>query len=544
MQDWFPKGTVGDLPASAARRFGEREALVFEGRRWSHAAFSAEVDRVARGLMALGVAPGEHVATWLTNRPEHLFLIYAIARIGGVVVPLNTRYRSHDAGFTIRHSNSATLVLLERSGPVNYLAMARELLPELDHDTSTFAAFSDLKRVIVLGAGVPPGAIAWSELLEKAGYVTHGDLETRAAAVDPDGVFLIAYTSGTTGDPKGVMHTHRCLRTLTDHANRLGLTEADTVMTYLPVFHLYGLSDCVLVSALAGARQVLVDAFDPDECLRLAEAERATILHGFDTFYRDLMLAQERHPRDISSLRLGTLAVGMESSLPIAEAAQRTLCPTVSGWGLTESWAFATMSFPGSSEEQRCAASGYPMAGYEIRIVDPATGGDQLTGVPGEILVRGYMITPGYYRQPEATRAVIDEAGWLHTGDMGVLRADGHLRFLGRYKDVLKVGGENVSPAEIEAFLMGHAAVAQVAVIGIPDERLGEVAVAFVVPKASVPQANENELIAHCKGRIASFKLPRHVFYVEALPMTPTGKVQKFRLREDARARLDKVRPK
>ena len=528
----------------AARRFGAREALVFEGRRWSHASFAAEVDRVARGLMALGVAPGEHVATWLTNRPEHLFLIYAIARIGGVVVPLNTRYRSHDAGFTIRHSNSSTLVLLERSGPVNYLAMAREILPALDNSGAEFAGFPDLKRVIVLGGGVPSGAIAWQTMLERADRVAEHELEARAASVNPESIFLIAYTSGTTGDPKGVTHSHRCLHTLSDHANRLGLTEADTVMTYLPVFHLYGLSDCVLISTLTGARQVLVDAFDPDECLRLIEAEHATIVHGFDTFYRDLMLAQERHSRDLSSLRLGTLAVGMESSVPIARAAQRALCPTVSGWGLTESWAFATMSFPGSSEEQRCEASGYPMAGYEIRVVDPTTGQDQPAGTPGEILVRGYMITPGYYRQPDATRDVIDEAGWLHTGDMGVLRADGHLRFLGRYKDVLKVGGENVSPAEIEAFFMGHPAVAQVAVVGIPDARLGEVAVAFVVPKAGSQRVSESELIAHCKGRIASFKIPRDVHLVEALPMTPTGKVQKFRLREEARARLNRAPPK
>jgi fatty-acyl-CoA synthase len=490
------------------------------------------------------VAPGEHVSVWLTNRPELLFLIYAVAKIGAVLVPLNTRYRSADFGFTIRHSNSATLILMDRSGPVDFLGMVRGLIPTLDRAVAgplEAEGFPDLKRVIVLGAANAAGAIPWPTMTEQGARITDEELTARDAAVDPTALFLIAYTSGTTGDPKGVTHTHVCLRAIADHVERLGQTADDVVIAYLPIFHLYALSDCVLVSTMAGSTLVLIDSFDPAACVGLIEAERVTMLHGFDTHHRDLMVAQESERRDLSSLRRGTLAVGMASSVPIARRAQRELCPTVSGWGLTETWAFATMSYFTSSAEQRCEASGIAMPGYELRIVDPASGATLPPDTPGEILVRSYMNTPGYYRQPEATAQTIDAEGWLHTGDMGVLRVDGHLRFLGRYKDILKVGGENVSPAEVEAFVLSHPAVAQVAVVGYPDERLAEVPVAFVVRRANSAATTEADLIGHCRGRIAGFKVPRHVLFVDALPMTPTGKVQKFRLREMALALLAPV---
>ncbi len=546
MVDENSLNTVGRLPARAARRFGGREALVFQGHRWTHLGVMAEIDRVAKGLIALGVTPGEHVAVWLTNRPELLFLIYAIAKIGAVLVPLNTRYRSADFGFTIRHSNSATLILMDRSGPIDYLGMARGLLPALDRPppggTIGGDSFPDLKRVVMLGSAGAPGAVPWQAMIDLGARITDSALVARDEAVDPNAIFLISYPSGTTGDPKGVMHSHRCVRAIADHVERLGQTAEDIVLGNLPMFHLYALSECVLVSIMAGSKLVLIDSFDSVACVRLIETERITILHGFDTHHRDLMTAQESERRDLSSLRRGTLAVGMASSVPIARRAQRALCPTVSGWGLTETWAFATMSLVTSSEEQRCEASGVAMPGYEILIVDPANGMAQPPETPGEILVRSYMNTPGYYRQPEATARTIDAEGWLHTGDMGLLRADGHLRFLGRYKDILKVGGENVSPAEVEAYLLAHPAVAQVAVVGFPDKRLAEVPIAFVVLGAGAPSITETELIGFCRGNIAGFKVPRHVLFVDTLPMTPTGKVQKFRLRESAIERLTRER--
>ena len=303
-------------------------------------------------------------------------------------------------------------------------------------------------------------------------------------------------------------------------------------LSYLPLFHAFGYSEVAAMCALTGAKQVLTETFDPDEVLDLAEAEGGTIFHGFDTHWSDLMRAQEARPRRLS-LRLGTLAAGMDSSTPVAHRAQEMFCPTVSGWGMSESWAFVSCSHPTHSVEQRCAASGYPMLDCEFRVIDPETGADQPPDTPGELLFRGYSMMTGYYRKPEATAETIDAEGWLHSGDMVRIRPDGHLVFMGRYKDMLKVGGENVAPAEIEGRLLELAEVAEVAVVGYPDPRLGEVPVAYVVAAAGAA-LTEDEVVGALRGRVASFKLPRHARLVDALPMTPSGKVRKVELRAKA----------
>jgi len=284
---------------------------------------------------------------------------------------------------------------------------------------------------------------------------------------------------------------------------------------------------------ISGARQVLVESFDADESLALMARERATIVHGFDTHFKELCEAHHRHPRDVSSVRTGLCAAGMGSSTEIARRARKLFGPLVSGFGMSECGVGVAVGALDSTEEQSCEASGYPAPGYEIRVVDPATGRDQPVGTPGEILVRGYTLMLGYYNKPEATAAAIDAEGWLHTGDMGVLRRDGHLRFMGRYKDMLKIGGENVDPMEVEAFLMAHPAVNLVAVVSLPDARLSEVGVAFV--RAEPGQAlTEDDVLAHCRGRIASFKIPRRVIFVDDFPMTSSGKIQKVKLRAEA----------
>jgi fatty-acyl-CoA synthase len=291
---------------------------------------------------------------------------------------------------------------------------------------------------------------------------------------------------------------------------------------------------------VTGARQVLTETFDPRESLALIEKERATILHGFDTHFKDLLEAQARAPRDLSSVRTGILASGMSSSFPIARKARKVFGPLVSGYGMSEFGVGAAIGFLGSTEEQSVEASGFPAPGYEIKVIDPETGGEQPTGTPGEILVRGYTVMQGYYRKPEETAKTIDGDGWVHTGDMGLIREDGHLRFMGRYKDMLKIGGENVDPMEVEAYLMGHPAVNLAAVVALPDARLSDVGVAFVrrEPGAAL---TETEVIHYCRGKIASFKIPRHVIFVDDFPMTGSGKIQKVKLREEALRQLAPV---
>jgi fatty-acyl-CoA synthase len=534
-RDWFPKATLGLLPEEAARRHGAREALVFKGRRWTFVELCAAVDRAARGLLRLEIAPGEKVALWMVNRREFIEATFAVLKIGAVLVPINTRFRTEDTAYVLGQSDASTLIISERSGPVDYLAMVRELAPSLASGTVREARFPHLRRVIVVGDTPGAGAIAWDAILAGGETVDARALRDRAAAVDPEATAFFMYTSGTTGFPKGVMHSHRIIRNLVDRAFRLAITPSDTILMYLPLFHLFGFSEGLLMSMVTGARQVLTETFDPRESLDLLVRERATILHGFDTHFKELIEALERSPHEVPRIRTGILASGMSSSMPIARRARQVFGPLVSGYGMSEFGAGAAIGALDSTEEQSVEASGYPAPGYEIRVIDPATGKDQPAGVPGEILVRTYMLMQGYYNKPEETARAIDADGFMHTGDMGVIRPDGYLRFMGRYKDMLKIGGENVDPMEVEAFLMSHPAINLAAVVALPDARLSEVGVAFVRLEPG-HALHESEVIDYCRGKIASFKIPRHVVFVDEFPMTSSGKIQKVKLRADALA--------
>ena len=536
---WYRKRTLGEVLDEAAARWGAREALVFESRRWTYTELNAETDRVARALMALGVQPGDNVALWMTNRPEWLFAMFAVARVGACLVPLNTRYRTDDVAYTLRQSRSATLITLDRSGPVDYQGMLMESMAAAERradGTLAIEGYPDLRRVVVLGTARLPHATDWTSFIAGADAVDANALAARKAAVDPDGRMVICYTSGTTGHPKGAVHSHRPIRNTHERAQLFGMTVNDVHLSYLPLFHIYGYSEITMAAVLVGARQVLMDGFDADRALDLAEQEGATVLHGFEAHWLDLLHAQARRPRRIP-LRLGTLPSGVETTVPIAERVQDVFGPTASGWGMSETWAFVSCDPPSSTREQRVHASGYPMIDCELKVVDPETGADAPAGVPGELLVRGYTVMDGYWDNPEATAAAIDRDGWMHTGDMALLRPDGYLVFMGRYKDMLKVGGENVSPAEVEAYLRAMAEVRDVAVVAYPDPRLAEVPVAFVV-REDGHDVPADKLLRRMQGRIASFKIPRHVIFVDAFPMTPSGKIRKVELRDEARRRL------
>jgi fatty-acyl-CoA synthase len=538
--DWFAKQTIGSFVDERARRHGDREAVVFEGRRVTFADLARDVDTVARGLVHLGVAPGDRVALWMTNRLEWIHAALAVMRIGAVLLPVNTRFRTEDAGYVLGQSDASTLIVGARSGSVDYLAMVRQLVPGLGAtgDRGRDTTLPELRHVVVLGDGdVGPGAVPWPALLDGGARVGVDALRARVGAVDPDATVLLMYTSGTTGFPKGVMHRHTLVRNVVDRAYRMAITPDDTILNYLPLFHMFGFSEGLLMSMMTGARQIVTETFDPAESLGLIETERATILHGFDTHYKDLLEAQRRRPRDVSSVRTGIAAAGMSSSLSIAREARAVFGQLLSGYGMTEMLAGAALSALDSTEEQCTEASGYPAPGYEIRVIDPDTGRERPTGVPGEIVVRGPMVMQGYYRKPEDTARTIDGEGWLHSGDMGLMRADGHLRFMGRYKDMLKIGGENVDPMEVEAYLMTHPAMSLVAVVALPDARLSEVPVAFVRLEPG-HRLTEGETIDYCRGKIASFKTPRHVVFIDDFPMTSSGKIQKVKLRDDARRRF------
>ncbi len=540
MSDWFEKHTIGDLLNQAADRFGPREALMYERRRWSFSEFRDEVDRVARALISLGVQPGDKVSLWMPNRAEWLFLFGAVAKIGAVLVPINTRFRTTDMEYLVNHSDSTTLILMDRSGPVDYLDMLREVAPEIDTGDATAlrpAAFPALRNVVVIGDDKPSGVIDWDAMLAGADEVPLDELKQRDAAVSPDDTFLLMYTSGTTGFPKGVMHCHNPIRTITDAANRMAVSPRDVILMYLPLFHCFGLYEGPLMSWVTGARIVLTTMFDAGEVLGLLESERATVLNGFDTHFFDLTHHPDVDRIDRSSLRTILLAVGMASSEPTARLTQEKLCPSLSAWGMTEVGVGATRTFLDAPEDDRCIESGHPLPGYEFKVIDPDTGETQSPSTIGELCVRGYALMQGYYKRPEATAEAIDNDGWFHTGDVATMRDDGSIRFMGRYKDLLKVGGENVDPTEVEAFLLEHPAVNKVQVIGVPDPRLTEVACACVVvePGQAITDA---DLDGFCRGKMASFKIPRHLVVMDDYPMTSSGKVQKYLLRQTAAEQL------
>ena len=416
--------------------------------------------------------------------------------------------------------------------------MVRELIPVANPSFGRVRSerLPEMRRIIVKGERAHAQTWAWSEVLERGRAVDDAVLETRTAAVRPDDTLFIMYTSGTTGFPKGVMRSHAAIiGNHIDRLRRLGSTERDVIINYLPLFHIFGYADGPLGSMLAGYRQVLMESFDPEEALDLVEREGGTQLHGFETHAKELSDAQEARPRDLGTLRSGIFALGTASAVATGYRARKVLAPMkhVTAYGMTEIGANVSLSDLGANAEQACETSGYPCEGYQIRVIDPDTGRDQPPGVPGEIIAKTPYVMQGYYRKPEETARAFDADGWFHTGDMGYLRPDGYMRFIGRYKDILKVGGENVDPLEVEAYLATHPAVRQVAVVSRPDARLAEVPVAFVV-RAQGSSASAEEILATCRGRIASFKIPRCVIFVDDLPMTPSGKVQKVRLRKQA----------
>jgi fatty-acyl-CoA synthase len=524
LEPWMPH-TFGEALEDAATRQPDAEAAVIGGRRLSYTSLLDAARRAASGLSRLGIRRGDHVAVCMENDADWLSVFYGCALIGAVVVPVNTRFKEAELRYCLAQSDARALVISDRFLRIDFIAMLRAIEPAIDRALPG-ASLPKLAQVIVRGGDVPKGAVPFSLLEEKP-----AEFE---AAVEPSDVALIQYTSGTTAEPKGVMLTHdNMLRNAANAASRIGIRPADRYFSPRPFYHVAGTTLAILAALAGGACLVTLPVFDADEALALMSRERCTLISGNDTVFLMIMNSPGRAEHPLV-LRGGWAAAGIEV---MQQAHDRLgLRDLVYAYGLSEASPNIIMTGHDEKLADRLAGVTRTHPGLEIRICDVESGATQPAGAQGEIQIRGWSVMKGYYNKPEETAKALLPGGWLRTGDMGVLDAQGRLRFIGRAKDIFRVGGENVAPAEVEEVLHGHPKVKQAQVIGVPDRRLGEVAAAYVILNAG-QSAEPPELIEWCKQRCANFKVPRYLRVIETfdgIGMTGSNKVQKHKLREQA----------
>lgn len=536
----FTGMTVGAALRRSARLYGERTFLAGMGPDMSYAEFDAAVDRLAGGLLELGLSRGDHVAVWLTNSPEWVLTFFACARIGLPMIPVNTRYRSEEVAYILRQSDARALVMTERMWSTDYYGMLHGLAPELANGVPgrlALAEFPELRHVIVAGAEQPPpGTLGFDLVAERAGPAS--ELSAAEAAVSAEDMLLICYTSGTTGRPKGAMHNHKVLKQATRVGLALHTEPGDVMLGHMPFYHVAGLYMGLMPAMTLGATLVLMPQWDAGAALDLIDTRKVTVFGGISTHFYDLIDHPSLADRDVSSIKsawIGGGAVARETFMRIT--GRLGITHLLSSYGMTENTISTTFN-RWDDPPEICAANKAPvLADCEVSIVDPESFETLPANQDGEIWCRGETVMMGYYKNPEATRETITADGWLRTGDIGRFDDDGYLSITGRVKEMFKVGGSNAYPAEIEAHLARLPGVKLAIVVGAPDERLGEVGYAFV-ERDPGSDLSEQDVVAHCKGRIADYKVPRYVRFVSEFPRTTTGKIQRVSLTEMARQSL------
>lgn len=513
--------------AATAAAHPDGEAVVDGEHRLTWAELAARVDEAAAAFVAAGLEPGDRVGLWAPNCWEWVVAVVGLQAAGGVVVPLNSRYKGSEAAWILTRSRARVLVTVDGFLGNSYVGMlAGEDLPHLE-------------RTVVLRDAAAPGTQTWADFVAAGAEVDRATVAARTDALTPDTVNDIIFTSGTTGKPKGVLTTHgQALRGFTTWAELAGLTDADRYLVVNPFFHSFGYRAGIVACILTGATMVPLPVFDVEAVMRTIDAERITIFPGPPALYQSLL----NHP-DRAALRSDSLRIAVTGAAPVPVSLIQRMeddlgfDSVLTAYGLSESTGIVSMCRQDDDPETISTSSGRAIPGIEVRVVAD-DGTEVAVGEPGEIVVRGYTVMRGYFEEPEKTAEAIDAEGWLHTGDVGTMDARGYIDITDRTKDMFICGGFNAYPAEIESTLSEHPAVAQAAVVGVPDERLGEVGFAWLVPATGVASPSEDDMIAWSRERMANFKAPRHVRWTDALPLNPSGKIQKFVLRDDATAAL------
>jgi fatty-acyl-CoA synthase len=535
-EPWVDGLSFGQVLDRTAEHHSNRDALVFPetGYRRSYGQFRDDVRAAARSLLSLGIEPGEHVGIWAPNVPEWVILQFATAQVGAVLVNVNPAYRSSELAYVLRQADIATLVLTDEFKSCSFFGMLGEVCPEVNSAKLESPAFPRLRHVVSTNDNSSGLIQSWTEFLEQGRDTLESSLLAREGQVRAGDTVNIQYTSGTTGFPKGAMLSHRNLLMNAYYiGQRQGFTARDRLCIPVPFYHCFGCVLGTLMCVVHGAAMIIpAESFDPLATLEAIEVEGCTGIYGVPTMF----IAELNHPRfgefDVSTLRTGIMAGSpcpvelMRAVVDRMGAREMTI-----GYGLTEASPIITQTGTDDDLEHRICTVGKALPGVEVRIACPGSIEPLPAGQPGELIARGHGIMKGYYNKPEETAQAITPEGWLRSGDLAVETDDGYYRITGRLKDMIIRGGENIYPREIEEYLFTHPAIADVQVVGLPDQHYGEEVCAWVRLKTGAALTEEG-LKTFCKGRIAHFKVPRYVVFVDEYPSTVTGKVQKFKLRE------------
>jgi len=534
------ESTVGGLLDHIAGRFPDNDALVYweRGLRYTYKEFNEVCNRVAKGLLRLGVKKGDHVSIWAYNVPEWVILQFATAKIGAVLVTINTSYKTAELEYILSQSDTSTLFLVSAFKDTNYVETLYEVAPELRTATPgqlSAARLPCLKRVVFIGDGTPAGMLNFSSLIGLGADVPDAELAAVVTTLDRHEVINMQYTSGTTGFPKGVMLTHN---NVINNGFNIGecmrFTENDRLCIPVPFFHCFGCVLAVMACVTHGSAMVPVEIFDPLKVLKTIEKERCTAVHGVPTMF----IAELEHPDfatyDLTTLRTGIMA-GSNCPIEVMKKviSQMHASEITIAYGQTESSPVITQTRTNDPIELRVATVGRALPDVEVKIVDIETGATLPPGKQGELCTRGYLVMKGYYKMPEETAKAIDGDNWLHTGDLAVMDENGYCKITGRIKNMIIRGGENIYPREIEEFLYTHPKVSDIQVYGVPDRKYGEQVMAAIILKKGV-EMTEEEVREFCRGKIANYKIPKYVKFVDSYPMTASGKIQKFKLRDMA----------
>jgi fatty-acyl-CoA synthase len=533
--------TIGDYFQAQVAIDPNHEFIIYPDRqlRWSYADFDQRTDNLAKGLLAIGMKPGDHLGVWARNIPDWLTFMFATAKVGIVLVTMNPAYKSHELDYVLKQSDMTTLCIIDAWRDVDYIKIIRELIPEassFERGHLSTDEYPFLKNLIYMGPEKHRGFFSVPELLLLGQHMSDDDLLQAKQHFDNNSVVNMQYTSGTTGFPNGVMLTHR---NILNNGFYIGenqlLTHEDRVCLPVPFFHCFGCVLGVMAVLTHRATMVIVEEFDALRVLQAIHKERATSVYGVPTMY----IAELNHPKfsefDLTSLRTGIIAGAAVPPETTREAMERMNMHGITNcYGLTEtSPVFIQTHCERDSVEQKCKTIGLPHAPVEVRVIDPNDGSICGPGEIGELCCKGYNVMKGYYKMPEATAAAIDADGFLHSGDLGAYDENGYYTVTGRIKDMIIRGGENIYPLEIENFLLGMPGVLDAQVVGAPDEKYGEIVVAFVKQREgfTLSEAGIRETMIK---QMARYKVPKYVFFVDEYPETTSKKVQKFKLREKA----------